>query len=68
MGVISKVFIAEPPQRKSGVGGASKEVGAPENRISGRSHVLTPWNKDLESSTRIETAPLTVRKYGDERA
>jgi hypothetical protein len=53
--------------QESGVGGASKEVGAPENRISGRSHILTPWNKDLESSTWIETAPLTVRKYSEER-
>jgi len=26
------------------------EVGAPENRIHGKSHTLTPWNKDLESS------------------
>jgi hypothetical protein len=25
--------------------------------------VLTPWNKDLESSTRTKTAPLTKRRY-----
>jgi len=48
-----------------GVGGASKEVGAPASRIHGRSHTLTPWNKDLESSTRVETAPLTRQNYPD---
>jgi len=45
--------------------GASKEVGAPASRIHGRSHTLTPWNKDLESSTRVETAPLTRQNYPD---
>jgi len=48
--------------------GASNEVGAPENRIHGRSHTRTRCNKDLESSTWVETAPLTEGWSGRKRS
>jgi hypothetical protein len=41
-------------------------MGAPETGSMAEA-VLTPWNNDLESSTRTKTAPLTSVKISEKR-